>query len=77
MDDGGDSTDTSPQGRWDLWLLGIGVAILLGIFLVEPFLGSGPRRAPQPARKPIATVNPPDGWFVDKHTDLFQTRRNR
>lgn len=68
--------NTGPRGRWDLWLLGIGVVVLLVIWIVDPFFARPtPMRGPSTGPlSPVAWSNPPDDWFKGKRGNLFQER---
>jgi len=67
--------DPGPRGRWDLWLLGIGVAVLLVIWIVDPFYeGPMPGHGPDDRPSGLARVNPPADWFKGERGNLFQQR---
>ena len=66
--------DTGPRSRWDLWLLGIGVVVLLLLWIVEPFLMRPPPLPGDMAGAPVVRVNPPAGWFKGERGRLFQER---
>ena len=65
---------TGPKGRWDLWLLGIGVVVLLLMWIVEPFFIRPPAIPGDMDGAPVARVNPPAGWFQGDRGKLFQER---
>ena len=66
--------DTGPRSRWDLWLLGVGVVVLLLLWLLEPFLMRSPPMPGDMDGAPVARVNPPAGWFKGERGRLFQER---
>lgn len=70
-----DPQDPGPGGRWDLWLLGIGVVVLLVIWIVDPFFeGPLPMHGPDNRQSGIVSVNPPADWFKGERGNLFQER---
>lgn len=69
------SSQESP-GRWDLWLLGIGVVVLLIVWLVDPFFERPlpTRPPPKGSPPPVTRTNPPEDWFRGERGNLFQER---
>ncbi|MHC4513985.1 MAG: hypothetical protein ACYTGW_04990 [Planctomycetota bacterium] len=66
--------DTEPRGRWDLWLLGTGVVVLLVFWILDPFF-TRPPTVPEVGRGvPVARAHPPDDWFQGQRGELFQER---
>ncbi len=58
-----------PKGRWDLWLLGVGVVVLLVIWLLDPFF-----QGPMPPDTGTARGTVPDSPPPAADTNLFQER---
>ena len=68
------SQDTGPRSRWDLWLVGIGVVVLLLMWILDPLFIRPAALPGDMDGAPVARVNPPAGWFQGERGKLFQER---